>query len=47
MTLNETKTFEPRTSSSTHLIQLTCSNAEPHEQYPSSELLNLWMALSG
>jgi anti-sigma B factor antagonist len=41
MTLNEAET-----SGSTHLIELTCSNAEPHEQYPSSELLNLWMALS-
>jgi hypothetical protein len=46
-TMTLTQTFEAQYSGSTLLIELACSNAEPHDQLPHSELLNLWATLSG
>jgi hypothetical protein len=45
MTFNER--LEPHGISGAHVIELECSNAEPHDQVPQSELLNLWAALWG
>jgi hypothetical protein len=36
---------EPHRSTLTHVIALECSNSEPHDPLPQSELLNLWVAL--
>lgn len=44
LTLN-VRASEPHRSRLTHVIALECSNAEPHNQLPQSELLNLWVAL--
>jgi hypothetical protein len=46
-TMTLSVTSEGHLSGSTRLIELTCSNAEPHDQLPPSDLLNLWAAPSG
>ena len=44
MTLN-VRTGESHPSGLMYVIGLECSNAEPHDALPQSELLNLWVAL--